>query len=68
MKAYANPMQENLPVYADSKMTLKIGILFKGSACQCIGTQGDTAIILYKVSNSGNFKVGFADPCGIQQR
>ena len=66
MKAYTNPVEGTLPVYADSGMTHKIGTLFKGSTCQCIGEHNDMAIVLYKISELGNFKVGFADPAGIQ--
>ena len=62
MKKYVNPTEGIMPVYADSGMTHKIGTLYKGSACQCICEHNDMAVILYKISNTGNFKVGFADP------
>ena len=65
-KNYKNPSADALPVYADSKMTQKIGDLSKGGSCQCIGEQDGAAIVLYKVLSSGVYKVGFADPKGVQ--
>ena len=66
MRTYVNPMEGQLPIYADSDMTHKIGSLFKGSTCQCVGEQNNMAIVLYKISEAGKYKVGFADPQGIQ--
>ena len=66
MKTYVNPMEGNLPVYADSSMTHKIGTLYKGRTCQCLGEHNNMAVILYKINEAGAFKVGFADPRGIQ--
>jgi len=66
MMNYANPMEGLLSVYADSGMKKKIGTLYKGSTCKCIARHEDLAIILYKVSMLGEYKVGFADPRGIQ--
>jgi len=65
-RIYTNFMADRLPVYADSAMQQVIGTLYKGSTCECIGEQQGKAIILYKISRLGDYKVGFADAQGIQ--
>jgi len=67
-KMYSNPTSGAIPVYADSAQSQKIGRLFAGSSCQCIGEENGLAIILYKVSvgTPGVTKVGFADPAGLR--
>lgn len=66
-RQYANSSSDAIPVYADSAQSQRIGKLYSGSACQCIGEEDGQAIILYKISTigSGVFKVGFADAAGI---
>jgi len=66
MMNYTNPMEGIMSVYADSAMQKKIGTLYKGSTCKCIAKHEDTAIILFKINTLGEYKVGFADPRGIQ--
>ena len=68
MEKMYNPTSGAIPVYADSAQTLRIGRLFAGSSCQCIGEENGLAIILYKVSigSPANIKVGFADPAGLR--
>jgi len=67
-KMYSNPNTSAIPVYADSAQSQKIGRLFAGSSCQCIGEENGLAIILYKVSIGAPVitKVGFADPAGLR--
>jgi len=66
-KQYANSTSGAIPVFADSAQSQKIGRLFSGSSCVCIGEEEGLAIILYKISTAGSgiFKVGFADAAGI---
>ena len=66
MKAYINPTEGHMPIYADSSMQKRIGTLYKGSTCQCIAEHSEMAIILYKINNTGDYKVGFANARGIQ--
>jgi hypothetical protein len=66
-KTYKAPAGAATPVYADNKKTTKIGEIFAGSTCQCLGEQDDAAIVLYKVNATGVYKVGFADPKGVQE-
>jgi Flp pilus assembly protein TadD len=65
-KTYKAPAGAATTVYADSKMTAKVGEIFAGSTCQVIGEQDGAAIVLYKVAATGAYKVGFADPKGVQ--
>lgn len=66
-RSYSNATSREIPVFADSAQSQKIGKLFSGSSCLCIGEKDELAIILYKVSagDTANYKVGFADPTGI---
>ena len=61
MKRFVNTSGRELHIYADSKFTTKIGMLYRDSACYCIMQQDDAAIVMYKVSSNGVFKVGFTD-------
>jgi hypothetical protein len=61
MKKFVNTSGRNLNVYADSNMKKKIGALYKGSECNCIGEIEGKAILLYKVIAKGISKVGFTD-------
>jgi len=67
-KMYSNMTPSAIPVYADSAKSQKIGKLFAGSSCQCIGEKDGLAIVLYKVSAGAPAisKVGFADAEGIR--
>ena len=67
-KVYANTTSGAIPVYADSARSQRIGRLFAGSSCQCIGEEDGLAIILYKVSTGIPVvtKVGFADAAGVR--
>ena len=61
MKRYVNTSGRELTVYADSKLTTKVGMLYRDSACYCIFEQDAAVVVLYKVSSNGVFKVGFTD-------
>ena len=65
-KAYKNPTNTSLPVFADSKGEQKIGELFGNSTCLCVGEQDGMALVLYKAKAAGALKVGFADRKGVQ--
>ena len=66
-KIYQNPASGEIPVFADSTQAHRIGKLYAGSSCVCIGEEGGLAIVLYKigVGADGATKVGFADAAGI---
>ena len=59
MHRYVNTSGGELAVYADNRLTTKVGSLYRGSACSCILTQDEAVVVLYRVS--GGFKVGFTD-------
>ena len=61
MKRFVNTSGRELNIYADSKLSTKIGMLYRDSACYCILEQDAAVVILYKVSSNGVFKVGFTD-------
>lgn len=61
MKSFKNTSGKTLNVYADSKLREKIGSLFAGSSCVCIGEIDGKAILRYKVTATGAYKVGFTD-------
>jgi hypothetical protein len=61
LKRFVNTSGKELVIYADSKLTTKIGMLYRGSACYCILEQDAAVVVLYKVSSNGVFKVGFTD-------
>lgn len=65
-KEYKSDKGSATPVYADSSKKQKVGEIFPGSTCQCIGEQEGLAIVLYKISGTGTLKVGFADATGVQ--
>jgi len=45
-----------------------VGLLYRDSACFCILEQDAMAVVLYKVSSNGVFKVGFTDYAqGVQE-
>jgi len=64
---YSNKTAGSIPVYADTAQSHRIGKLFAGSSCLCIGEEDGLAIILYKVRTGVPeiFKVGFADAAGV---
>ncbi|MDR2753992.1 MAG: hypothetical protein LBB50_06765 [Oscillospiraceae bacterium] len=61
MKRFVNTSGRELVIYADNKLTAKIGVLYRDSACFCILEQDEMVVVLYKVSSYGVFKVGFTD-------
>jgi len=61
LKRYVNTSGRELTIYADSKLTTKVGMLYRDSACFCILEQDAAVVVLYKVSSNGVFKVGFTD-------
>jgi len=65
-KMYSNSTSGAIPVYADSAKTQKIGKLFAGSSCRCIGEEAGLAIVLYMISAGAPMisKVGFVDMVG----
>jgi len=68
LKRFVNTSGKELVIYADSKMTIKVGMLYRDSACYCIMEHDGTVVVLYKVSANGVFKVGFTDyAMGVQE-
>lgn len=68
MKRFVNTSGRELVIFADSKMSTKIGMLYRDSACFCILEQDAAVVVLYKVSSNGVFKVGFTDfTAGVQE-
>ena len=61
MKVFKNTSGKTINVYADSTLKKKIGTLFAGSSCYCIGEISGKAILLYSVSGTSTKKVGFTD-------
>jgi len=61
MHTYVNTSGRDLAVYADSRMTTKVGKLYRGSTCSYIHKQEAAVVVLYKVSGNGVCKVGFTD-------
>lgn len=61
MKEYKNKTGKVLPVYADTKLTTKIGTLNAGSTCKSYGLWEGRAVLLYKVLSTGAYKIGFTD-------
>ena len=59
--SYQYSAPSTVPVYADTAKSQRVGKLFAGSSCRCVGKQDDLAIILYRINMSGIFKVGFAE-------
>jgi len=59
MNRYVNTSGRDLPVYADSKLTTKVGKLYRDSVCSCIMKQDEAVVVMYRVSTSGEYKVGF---------
>jgi len=66
-RLYSNATHAAIPVYADSAQSHKIGRLFAGSSCRCIGEEDGLAIIMYKVKTGVPevSKVGFVDAAEI---
>ena len=59
---FVNTSGKELTVYADSKLSVKVGMLYRDSACYCIcEALDDVVVVMYKVSSNGVFKVGFTD-------
>jgi hypothetical protein len=61
MKPFKNTSGKTLNIYADSTLKDKVGTLFAGSSCTCIGEIANRAIIRYVVASTGAHKVGFTD-------
>ena len=61
MKRYINTSGRELAIYADNKLTTKVGALYRGSACSYILKQDAAVVVLYRVSPNEGFKVGFTD-------
>ena len=61
MKRFVNTSGRELAIFADSKLSTKVGMLYRDSACFCILEQDAAVVVLYKVSSNGVFKVGFTD-------
>jgi hypothetical protein len=61
LKRFVNTSGRELAIYADSKFSTRVGMLYRDSACICISEQEDAVVVLYKVSSNGVFKVGFTD-------
>jgi len=61
LKRFVNTSGGELHIYADSKMSSKVGMLYRDSACYCILEQDAAVVVLYKVSSNGVFKVGFTE-------
>ena len=60
VRVYQNGSQPE-PVYADTNLTKKIGMLNAWEKCDCFGIFNNRAIVRYKVDgkNSNNYKIGF---------
>jgi hypothetical protein len=58
---YKNTSGKELIIYADTAKLVKIGTLYDGSDCISLGTKNNCAIVLYQVSGTSTFKVGFTD-------
>jgi len=61
MKEFKNTSGKELAIYADSALKDKVGTLFAGSSCNCIGQIDGKAILLYSVSGTSVKKVGFTN-------
>ena len=61
MFTYKNKTGKILPVYADTKLSTKIGTLNKDSTCKSFGLWENRAVLLYKVTSTGAYKIGFTD-------
>lgn len=58
-RKYTNTSGKALKVYADTTLKTEIGELFDGSSCTCLGVVSGKALIKYKVTATGTYKVGF---------
>ena len=58
---FVNSSGQELPVYADSELTQRIGMLYRNSSCFCMETTDGQVVVLYEVSSKGVFKVGFTN-------
>lgn len=61
MFTYKNKTGKALPVYADTKLSTKIGTLNKDATCKSFGEFEGRAVLLYKIVSTGVYKVGFTD-------
>lgn len=61
MKRYVNTSGGELAIYADNNLTTKVGTLYRGSVCSYIMEHDAAVVVLYRVSNFGDYKVGFTD-------
>lgn len=60
-KNFKNTSGENLDVYCDTGLKAKIGTIYKNSTCKCLGIVDGKALLKYKVTATGAYKVGFTD-------
>ncbi|MCL2530659.1 MAG: hypothetical protein FWE40_00685 [Oscillospiraceae bacterium] len=59
---FVNSSGRELTVYSDSKLSIKVGMLYRDSACYCVcDALEDVVAVMYKVSSNGVHKVGFTD-------
>jgi len=61
MNTYVNTSGRELPIYADSRFTTKVGKLYRDSACEYLLRQEDLVAVLYRISTGGALKIGFTD-------
>lgn len=59
VKKYKNGSTKEY-IYADTKLTKKIGYLSPYEQCDCFGIFEDRPMVRYKVDGSNNYKIGFA--------
>ena len=58
-KDFKNTSGKTLDVFADTKLTTKVGTLPAGNGCKCLGIIDDRALLKYRVTATGAYKVGF---------
>lgn len=63
MRIYKNGSTPE-PVYSDTHLNHQIGLLNPREVCDCYGIFENRAVVRYKVDNSDNYKVGFAEWTG----
>lgn len=61
-KSFKNTSGRQLNVYADTKLSVKVGSIPAGNSCNCLGIVANRAILRYRLSGTLNtYKVGFTD-------
>ncbi len=61
LRKYKNKTGKALPVYADTLLCVKIGVLNKDADCNSLGEFEGRAILLYRNLSTGVYKIGFTD-------